>query len=517
MLPVITALIGLIVGGAIGVAVMILVPYFKEKRAKSNAEKIIHDAEVKADHIQKNAKIDAKTLTNELKAAAEKEIKERKQIVAESEKKLAQREQAIDRRDASLSTKEDALEQKKETYNNRLAALDKKEDELQLKIDSIIAELEKVAQMSVSEAHDELMRRVEEKMNKEIAAYIKNREDEAEEQADGKAKDIMSLAMSKYAQEVTNERTVSIVSLPSDEMKGRIIGREGRNIKSLESLLGVDIIIDDTPEVITVSCFDPVRREVARMTLDRLIKDGRIQPGRIEEIFNKCKEEVHQSVVKAGEQAVFKLGLPRMHEELLEYVGRLKYRTSYGQNVLDHSIQVAYLAGIMAAELGLDQTLAKRAGLLHDIGKSADFEMDGSHVEVGARLAKKYGEPDVVINAIESHHGDKPSKYVISNLVQAADTLSAARPGARSETLENYIKRIEDLENICKSYEGVQNCYAMQSGREVRVTVIPDKVDDLQAFKMARDIKDKIQNEMTYPGQIKVSVIRELRAVEVAK
>lgn len=517
MLPVITALIGLIVGGAIGVAVMILVPYFKEKRAKSNAEKIIHDAEVKADHIQKNAKIDAKTLTNELKAAAEKEIKERKQIVAESEKKLAQREQAIDRRDASLSTKEDALEQKKETYNNRLAALDKKEDELQLKIDSIIAELEKVAQMSVSEAHDELMRRVEEKMNKEIAAYIKNREDEAEEQADGKAKDIMSLAMSKYAQEVTNERTVSIVSLPSDEMKGRIIGREGRNIKSLESLLGVDIIIDDTPEVITVSCFDPVRREVARMTLDRLIKDGRIQPGRIEEIFNKCKEEVHQSVVKAGEQAVFKLGLPRMHKELLEYVGRLKYRTSYGQNVLDHSIQVAYLAGIMAAELGLDQTLAKRAGLLHDIGKSADFEMNGSHVEVGARLAKKYGEPDVVINAIESHHGDKPSKYVISNLVQAADTLSAARPGARSETLENYIKRIEDLENICKSYEGVQNCYAMQSGREVRVTVIPDKVDDLQAFKMARDIKDKIQNEMTYPGQIKVSVIRELRAVEVAK
>ena len=496
---------------------MLLVPYFKEKRAKSNAEKIIHDAEVKADHIQKNAKIDAKTLTNELKAAAEKEIKERKQIVAESEKKLAQREQAIDRRDASLSTKEDALEQKKETYNNRLAALDKKEDELQLKIDSIIAELEKVAQMSVSEAHDELMRRVEEKMNKEIAAYIKNREDEAEEQADGKAKDIMSLAMSKYAQEVTNERTVSIVSLPSDEMKGRIIGREGRNIKSLESLLGVDIIIDDTPEVITVSCFDPVRREVARMTLDRLIKDGRIQPGRIEEIFNKCKEEVHQSVVKAGEQAVFKLGLPRMHKELLEYVGRLKYRTSYGQNVLDHSIQVAYLAGIMAAELGLDQTLAKRAGLLHDIGKSADFEMDGSHVEVGARLAKKYGEPDVVINAIESHHGDKPSKYVISNLVQAADTLSAARPGARSETLENYIKRIEDLENICKSYEGVQNCYAMQSGREVRVTVIPDKVDDLQAFKMARDIKDKIQNEMTYPGQIKVSVIRELRAVEVAK
>lgn len=516
-ITIVLMLVGLIVGLIVGALIIILVPYFKEKRAKSSAEKIIHDAEVKADHIQKNAKIDAKTLANELRQVAEKEIKERKQIVAESEKKLAQREQQIDRRDQSLSSKEDALEQKKEAYNARLASLDKKEEDLQVKIDNIISELENVAQMSTVEARDELMKRVEQKMNKEIAAYIKNREDDAETEADNKAKDIMSLAMSKYAQEVTNERTVSIVALPSDEMKGRIIGREGRNIKSLEALLGVDIIIDDTPEVITVSCFDPVRREIARMTLDKLIKDGRIQPSRIEELYNKSKEEVHQSVVKAGEQAAFRLGLPRIHKELLEFVGRLKYRTSYGQNVLDHSIQVAYLCGVMAAELGLDQTLAKRAGLLHDIGKSADFEMDGSHVDVGARLAKKYGEPDVVINAIESHHGDKPAKYVISNLVQAADTLSAARPGARSETLENYIKRIEELEQICRSYDGVQNCYAMQSGREVRVTVIPDKVDDLSAFKLARDIKDKIQNEMTYPGQIKVSVIREYRATEVAK
>lgn len=516
-ITIILMLVGLIVGLIAGALIIILVPYFKEKRAKSSAEKIIHDAEVKADHIQKNAKIDAKTIANELRQVAEKEIKERKQIVAESEKKLAQREQQIDRRDQSLSSKEDALEQKKEAYNARLALLDKKEEDLQVKIDNIISELENVAQMSTVEARDELMKRVEQKMNKEIAAYIKNREDDAETEADNKAKDIMSLAMSKYAQEVTNERTVSIVALPTDEMKGRIIGREGRNIKSLEALLGVDIIIDDTPEVITVSCFDPVRREIARMTLDKLIKDGRIQPSRIEELYNKSKEEVHQSVIKAGEQAVFRLGLPRIHKELLEFIGRLKYRTSYGQNVLDHSIQVAYLCGVMAAELGLDQTLAKRAGLLHDIGKSADFEMDGSHVDVGARLAKKYGEPDVVINAIESHHGDKPAKYVIANLVQAADTLSAARPGARSETLENYIKRIEELEIICRSYEGVQNCYAMQSGREVRVTVVPDKVDDLQAFKLARDIKDKIQNEMTYPGQIKVSVIREFRAIEVAK
>lgn len=346
---------------------------------------------------------------------------------------------------------------------------------------------------------------------------MKNKEEQAEEEAETKARDILALAMSKYSQEVTCERTVSVVSLPSDEMKGRIIGREGRNIKSLESLLGVDIIIDDTPEVLTISCFDPIRRETARMTLDALIKDGRIQPGRIEELYAKCKAEMDSIIKKAGEDAVNRLGLPRIHRELIQYIGRLKFRTSYGQNVLEHSIQVAYLCGIMAAELGLDQNMAKRAGLLHDIGKAADFELEGSHVEVGARLAKKYGEPDVVINAIESHHGDKPAKYVISTLVVAADTLSAARPGARSETLENYIKRIEDLETICKGFDGVSNCFAMQSGREVRVAVIPEKIDDAASYKLARDIRDKIQNEMTYPGQVKVSVIRELRAVEIAK
>ena len=357
----------------------------------------------------------------------------------------------------------------------------------------------------------------EEKITKELAVYIKTKEEEARDSANTKANEILSLAISKYAQEATTEKTVSVVALPSDEMKGRIIGREGRNIRSIEQLCGVDLIIDDTPEVITVSCFDPIRREIARRALEYLIKDGRIQPGRIEEVVEKCKNEVKEIVRQTGQDVAFKLGLPRINKELLDYVGKLKYRTSYGQNALDHSIEVAYLCGIMAAELGLDQNLAKRAGLLHDIGKAADFEIDGSHVEIGVRLAKKYGEPDVVVNAIESHHGDVEAKYIISNLVAAADTLSAARPGARSETLENYIKRIEQLETICKSYDGVQQCFAMQSGRKVRVMVVPEKVDDVLAFKLARDIREKIESEMTYPGQIKVSVIRETRAVEVAK
>ena len=503
---------------AIGVACLLFfAPKYKEKRSQATFDKIIHEAEIKAEHIQKNAKIDAKSTINEMKQAAEKEIRERKSTVVELEKKMDQREASIDRRDQALQSKEDSLEAKKDLYDQKIAGLDKREVEVQRKLDSIINELQKVSEMSISEAKDELMKRVEEKMAKEIASYMKTREDEAEEQCDTKAKELLSLAMAKYSQDVTSEQTVSTVVLPSEEMKGRIIGREGRNIKSLEALLGVDIIIDDTPEVITVSCFDPIRREIARLTLEGLIKDGRIQPGRIEEIYNRVKNEMHETVHKIGEQTVSRLGIARVNREMLDYIGRLKYRTSYGQNALDHSIQVAILCGTMAGELGLDQALAKRAGLFHDIGKSADFELEGSHVEVGVRLAKKYGENDVVINAIASHHGDVPSKYIISNLVQAADTLSAARPGARSETLENYVQRIEALEGVCKSFDGVSNCYALQSGREVRVTVVPEKMDDLASYKLARDIREKIENEMTYPGQIKVQVIREVRAIEVAK
>ena len=500
-----------------GAALMFLVPFVRQNIVKNNAKKIIRDAEIKAEHITKNAQIDGKQAVNEMKQEANKEIHERKQELQNQERSLNQREQNIDRRDAALLSKENALDEKNETLNRRLKELDKKDAALQEKIDSIIVELEKVAQMSTQEARDELFNRVESKVSREIAAFVKQKEEEAKEECDEKAKELLGLALTRYAQDVTNERTVSVVALPSDEMKGRIIGREGRNIRSLEQLLGVDLIIDDTPEVITVSCFNPIRREIARLSLEALIKDGRIQPGRIEEIVEKTKKEVDESIHKAGQEVAFKLGLPRINKELLDYVGRLKYRTSYGQNALDHSVEVAYLCGIMAAELGLDQNLAKRAGLLHDVGKAADFEMEGSHVEIGARLAKKYGEPDVVVNAIESHHGDVEAKYIISNLVQAADTLSAARPGARSEILENYIKRIEQLEEICKSYDGVYQSYAMQSGRELRVMVIPEKIDDIGAFKLARDIKERIENEMTYPGQIKVSVIREYRAIETAK
>ena len=511
---VVLAIIGALI---VGVAVMVFLPVAKKHRAEIKADKIIRDAEIKAEHITKNAQLDGKASIQDMKNQADKEIRERKAEMANQENKLLMREQNIDRRDSQLSQKENALDEKNEMLSRRIKDCDKKEAELQAKIDSIIVELEKVAKMTTQEAHDELFERVEGKMSQEITLYIKNQEEEARETAAAKAQELLGLALSKYAQDVTTERTVSVVALPNDEMKGRIIGREGRNIRSLEQLLGVDLIIDDTPEVITVSCFDPIRREIARLSLEALIKDGRIQPGRIEEIVEKCKNEVQESVHKTGQDVAFKLGLPRINKELLDYVGRLKYRTSYGQNALDHSIEVAYLSGIMAAELGLDESLAKRAGLLHDVGKSCDFEMDGSHVEIGSRLAKKYGEPEVVINAIESHHGDAEAKFVISNIVQAADTLSAARPGARSEILENYIKRIEKLEEICKSYDGVYQSYALQSGRELRVMVIPEQVDDVAAFKLAREIKDRIENEMTYPGQIKVSVIREYRAIETAK
>ena len=501
----------------LGFLACFVIPHFSKKRAESKASKIIKDAEIKAEHIEKNAQLDAKQTVQEMKAEAEKDIKERKSDVLASEKKLDQRETLINNRDAQLLKKETILDEKEKLVDSQIEENKKRQKQLQEKINSILEELEKVANLTEKEAREEIFKRVEEKEANSIAKFMKEKEEEAHEKADDVAKDILANAIARHSQEVTTERTVNVISIPSDEMKGRIIGREGRNIKSLEAALGVDILIDDTPESITVSCFNPIRREIASRALQILVKDGRIQPGRIEEVVAKCKKEVDEQIKKAGEDAIFKLGIGKMDKELVMNIGRLKYRTSYGQNQLEHSIETAELAGVMAAELGLNQQIAKRAGLLHDIGKASDFEIEGSHVEIGARLAKKCGENDIVINAIESHHGDVPIKYVISNLVIAADTLSAARPGSRSETLETYIKRLEQLETICKSYDGVLNCYAISSGREVRVNVIPEKIDDLQAFKLAKDIKDRIENEMQYPGQIKVNVIREYRAIETAK
>ncbi len=487
------------------------------EEAKDKASNIVEDAKNKADSIKDNAISEGKKQVQEYKIEQEQDIKERKREVLDKENKVNQREQNIDRRDATLIEREKQFDEKLDAFNKKSADLEERIVKVDEKMASIEHEIEKVAQMSAEEAKEELFKRVEDRTKLEMIAYVKDAEEEAKEKSEDIAKNIIGLAIDKYSQEVVSEKTISTVSLPSDEMKGRIIGREGRNIRTIEQLTGVDIIIDDTPEVITVSCFDPIRRETARLALELLIKDGRIQPGRIEEVVEKAKQEVQKSVHEAGINAAFKLGLQRISRELLDLVGRLKYRTSYGQNVLDHSIQVAYLAGIMASELGLDSTLAKRAGLLHDIGKAVDFEMEGSHVELGAKLAKKYGEGDVVINAIESHHGDVEANCIISHLISAADTLSAARPGARSETLENYVERIEKLENVCKSFDGVSSAFAMQSGREVRVMVVPEKIDDLQAYKLAREIKDKIENEMTYPGQIKVNVVREVRATEIAK
>ena len=517
VLLVVLPIVALIIGGIVGFIICLVLPQQKAKRAKINAEKIINEANIKAEKIQKNAQLDAKQTVFEMKKEAEKDIKERKQEVVVQENKLLQREQSIDNRDKALLKKEEMIQSKEDQLDHQIEDNKKKAKVLDEKINSIIVELENIAKLTEKDARDEIFRRVEEKEQQSIAKYMKEREEAAEAEADEKSKDILAYAISRHAQEVTTERTIATISLPSDEMKGRIIGREGRNIKSLEQMLGVDIIIDDTPEAITVSCFNPIRREIASRALNTLIKDGRIQPGRIEEVVQKCEKEVNEAMKKAGEDAVFKLGLGNMNKELVALIGRLKFRTSYGQNQLEHCVETAQLCGAMAAELGINQQLAKRAGLLHDIGKGLDFEMEGSHVELGARIAKKYGENDLIINAIEAHHGDVPAKSIIAYLVIAADTLSAARPGARSETLETYIKRVEQLETICKSYEGVQQCYAMQSGREVRVMVIPEKINDLQAFKLAKDIKERIEAEMTYPGQIKVNVIREYRAQEVAK
>lgn len=510
-------LIGLIAGVIVGLIIMVIMNKLDFNSNKAKAKKIVDDANEQAKNTLKQAVLDGKTQVYDLKLQAEKEIKEQKSEIQSQEKKLLRREDSLNFRDENLTQKEKKLDEKLRRAEEKNAKLDQMEEDLQSRIDGQIALLERVSNMTQQQAHDELMSAVKVKMENEVAAYIRDKEEEAKSKAKQSSREIIATAIQRYAQEETIDRTISVVSIPSDEMKGRIIGREGRNIRAIEQATGVDLIIDDTPEAITISCFNPIRREIAKLSLESLIKDGRIQPGRIEEVVNRVTKEMDDTMKKLGEDACFELQIGKMHPELVKLIGTLRFRYSYGQNGLEHSMEVAAFAGMMAAELGLNQNLAKRAGLLHDIGKAVDFEQEGTHVELGAKLAKKYGENETVINAIESHHGDVEPKGLISYLVAAADTLSAARPGARYEGVENYINRLENLEKIARENDGVEQAYAIQAGREIRVMVTPDKVDDAKCAVLARDIKDRIESELTYPGQIKVTVIRELRANEIAK
>jgi ribonuclease Y len=514
-------ILGLIIGAIAGLVIGFAVKAVSEKNSlnsnRAKAEEILKDAQSRAENITSKASLDGKQKVYDMQLKAEKQIKEQQAKIQQEENKLVRKEDSLNFREQNLSDREKKIGTREKAADDKLADLTKKQDELQQKIDEQITVLEKAAQLSQEDAKAELMKNVEKKSEKEIGQYLREQEEDAENKAAENARNILSLAIQRYAQDETIERTVSTVTLPSEEMKGRIIGREGRNIKAIEQATGVDLIIDDTPDIITISCFDPIRREVARQSLEILMKDGRIQPGRIEEVVNKVRKELDETIMKIGNDAVFKLGIGRMNRDLVKLVGRLRFRYSYGQNGLEHSMEVAYMTGMMAAELGLNQQLAKRAGLLHDIGKAVDFEQEGSHVELGVKYAKKYGENAIVVNAIASHHGDTEAQDIISILVAAADTLSAARPGARYESMEGYINRLENLEKIATSFDGVEKAYAIQAGREVRVMVQPQKVNDDAMIKIAHDIREKIENELTYPGQIKVTLIREVRVQELAK
>ncbi len=496
---------------------MMIINKSKLNKSQEKSKQIINEAEEKAEMIERQAALEAKTQAYEIKLNAEKEVKALRRDVQEYENKLERREENLNLRDNNLVSKDKELTSKQRELENKATSLEKTEAALNVQAENQLLELERITNMPAEDVKAELFEIVEKKMENEVLAYIRDKENEAHLKSEELARNIISLAISRYAQDVTQERTSAIVTLPSEDMKGRIIGREGRNIRAFEQATGVDLLIDDTPEIITLSCFDPVRREIARMALATLVSDGRIQPGRIEEVVEKARKELYQVIQKTGQDTIFDLGLAKMDKEIVTIIGRLKYRYSYGQNVLSHSIEVAHLAGMMAVELGMNQKLAKRAGLLHDIGKGLDFEMEGTHVELGVRLAKKHGEHPIVINAIASHHGDTEATNAISVLVQAADALSSARPGARFESFENYIQRLEELESIATTKEGVQRAFAIQAGRELRVMVVPEILDDLNTVKLAREIREQIEAEMTYPGQIKVTVIRELRAMELAK
>ena len=509
-----TEVLWLVIGAAVGVALGFIITRFvvnaSSKRAAEEAENLVADAKRQAETMRREAVVEAKDEVLKMKQEAEAENKERLREVRAAESRVMQREESLDRRVESLDAREHQISSMQGQLDRRERDLAESEQEVNLR-------LERVAGLTPEEAKAELLDTLKDEVAHESATIIRDAENRAKIEADKRARSILSLAIQRVAADHTAETTVSTIHIPSDDLKGRIIGREGRNIRSFEQLTGTNLIIDDTPECVTISCFDPVRREIGRVTMENLVADGRIHPARIEEMFSKAEAFVNQRVQEAGEQATFDTGIHDLHPELVRTLGRLRYRTSYGQNVLNHSLEVAYLAGVMASELGLDPIPAKRAGLLHDLGKAVDHEVEGSHAVIGADLARRFGEKQEIVHAIEAHQNDVEPSSVLAVLVQAADAISAARPGARKETLDAYIKRLEKLEEIANSYKGVERTYAIQAGREVRVMVEPDQVDEATTTVLAHDIAQRIENELQYPGQVKVVVIRESRAVGIAK
>lgn len=518
-------IIGMVVGIVAALALGLFIGYFVYKKntekklgdVQARTQKMIDDANAECKAFKKEAILEVKEQELKSRNEFEKETRDKKAELNKQEQRLNQKEDTLDKREDALLKKTDELERQKKNLADKEQEVKRTQDKVNHQHELMLQELEKVAQLTRDEAKKLLTDEILEETRRDVAIQVRNIEQTAKEEANNEAKKIISLAVQRCASDHASEITVSVVPLPSDDMKARIIGREGRNIRALENATGIELIVDDTPEVVILSGFDPVRREVARLTLEKLIADGRIHPARIEETVEKVKKELDQEIKAAGESAMFEVGIFGLHPELIKLVGRLKYRTSYGQNVYKHSIEVARLAGLMASELGLDINLAKRAGLLHDIGKAVDHEQEGTHVQLGADLAKKYKENANVVNAIAAHHGDCEPKTIEAVLVAAADAISGARPGARRETGTNYVKRLEKLEEIASSFNGVDKSYAIQAGREVRVIVKPEQVDDAQALFLAKDIAKKIEAELEYPGQIKVNVIRESRCVEYAK
>lgn len=518
--PIIAVLFA-VIGIIVGLAATILVFVVRNKSKKSSVDKQIEqmyanaDAEIKK--LKKEAALEAKEQDLKLRNDFERDTKEKRAELQKMEQRLNQKDELLNKKDSNLLKKNEELEQQKRDFDRRVASLNAKQEKIDKEYESVVAKLEEISGYTKEEAKKQLSESILDETRRDVAVQVRNIEQEAKDEADKKAKDIVSLAIQRCCTDHASEITVSVVPLPSDDMKARIIGREGRNIRALENATGIELVVDDTPEVVIVSGFDPVRREVARIALEKLIADGRIHPARIEETVEKVRKDLDVQIKEAGEAAMFEVGLFGIHPELIKLLGRLKFRTSYGQNVLQHSLEVAHLAGLMASELGVDVNLAKRGGLLHDIGKAVDFEVEGTHIQIGVDLAKKYKESKNVINCIQAHHGDVEPKCIEAVLVQAADAISGARPGARRETSTNYVKRLEQLEKISSDFKGVDKAYAIQAGREVRVVVKPEQIDDNQAMFLAKDIAKKIESELEYPGQIKVNVIRESRYTEFAK